>query len=74
MNCNKGVLAMEEEFERIVKMKNIYETQVRNLKEDWKKGRSKFCKIKDYKIQLNIWEKRIAHYETELNNLSKKQQ
>lgn len=71
-NKNKGDLAMEDELKRIVKMKNIYETQVKNLKEDWKNGNSNLCKMKDYKLQLSIWEKRITQYKIELNKLSNK--
>jgi hypothetical protein len=63
---SEGELEMEEEIKRIVKMKNIYELQVEKLKEDWKNNKSNFCKIKDYKIQLSIWEKRILQYDNEL--------
>jgi hypothetical protein len=60
---------LREELERLVRFKAVYETQIKNLKKDWKDGTSNFCKFKDYKIQLKIWEKRITQYEEEIEKL-----
>lgn len=61
---------MGEELERVIRMKSVYETQVKNLMMDWKEGKSRFCKIKDYRKQLNIWNTRIKQYENEIEKLN----
>lgn len=60
---------MREHLKRLVEMRDTYIEQVNNLKEDWKNGRSKFSKEEDYNMQLEIWEKRIKQYDTEINSL-----
>jgi hypothetical protein len=51
------------ELNRLIRMKDVYETQVRKLNEDWKNGNSKFSSTRDYLTQLNLWKMRIAEYE-----------
>jgi uncharacterized protein YukE len=53
--------------EPVIRMKEAYEKQVARLKENWKNGTSEHCE-RSYKIQLNIWEKRIKEYERMLKN------
>ncbi|MCK2000172.1 hypothetical protein MZM54_02075 [[Brevibacterium] frigoritolerans] len=60
---------MIEELKRINTMKCVYEEQIKNLKDEWKEGKSKFTNIKDYYIQLNIWGNRVAQYDEQINNL-----
>lgn len=62
---------MINKLEMYMQMKEVYEKQVDKLKHDWKNGVSRFCKVKDYKYQLSIWEKRIQEYEIQINALRK---
>ena len=48
--------------ETIENMLSVYQEQVKRLKDNWKNGNTNLCE-RDYKIQLNIWEKRIKQYE-----------
>lgn len=65
----RGEINLIEELKRINTMKCVYEEQIKNLKDEWKEGKSKFTNIKDYYIQLNIWGNRVAQYDEQINNL-----
>lgn len=60
---------MTEEVKMFIGMKDTYEKQIKNLKDEWENGNSRFDNIMDYHIQLNIWEKRVAQYDERISKL-----
>ncbi|OME55550.1 hypothetical protein BSK59_13825 [Paenibacillus odorifer] len=58
-----------DELNLFLRMKKVYETQIINLKNEWKSGSSRYCRIKDYRKALGIWERRIAEYEERISEL-----
>lgn len=59
-------MVMEKDLEILIRMRKVYQSQVRKLKEDWDNGLSRFANMRQYSIQLNIWEKRIKAYDRKI--------
>jgi hypothetical protein len=50
----------KSDLDILISMKSTYEDQIKRLKQDKKDG--KVCD-RFYKIQLNLWQKRVKEYE-----------